>query len=191
MTNIAVNRISNANVYIDGANLMGRAEELELPLLKSKRAPHKGLGMAGTASFWDGFDELKAKIKWASVYAEAFMLSADHLGAHQFQVLGDLMVYQAAGLVQELPLVYLMTASFEDSGKLGFKQHENASAETELTVYHSELYVGGQQIHMYDVMSNQYIAGGQDMLANFRANLGGSGAPAIQGVLGALSGGQL
>ena len=30
MMNIAVNRITNANIYIDGVGLLGRAEEIEV-----------------------------------------------------------------------------------------------------------------------------------------------------------------
>ncbi len=31
MPKIEINRITNANIYLDGANLLGRAEEVKLP----------------------------------------------------------------------------------------------------------------------------------------------------------------
>jgi len=41
-----------------------------------------------------------------------------------------------------------------------------------ISVYHTELYVSGVQIFLYDVMANLYVVGGVDQLAAFRANLG-------------------
>jgi P2 family phage contractile tail tube protein len=64
MPNLSVNRITNANVYLDGIGLLGRAEEIEVAKPKHKMVDHKGLGMAGTAEFWAGVDKLEAKIKW-------------------------------------------------------------------------------------------------------------------------------
>ena len=52
MANLSVNRITNANVYIDGIGLLGRAEEIEVAKPKHKMVEHKGLGMAGSAEFW-------------------------------------------------------------------------------------------------------------------------------------------
>jgi hypothetical protein len=46
MPNLAVNRITNANVYLDGVGLLGRAEEIEVAKPKHKMVDHKGLGMA-------------------------------------------------------------------------------------------------------------------------------------------------
>src|SRR5579871_3321964 len=134
---------------------------------------HKGLGMWGKAEFPAGADKLEAKIKWASIYAEAEQLKANPFIAHQFQVRGDLMVWTSQGLSQELPLVYLMTGVFRDGGKLAFKHMESVDATSELSVYHAELYIEGEQIFLYDVMSNTYVANGVDLLAQFRANLGG------------------
>jgi phage tail tube protein FII len=42
-----------------------------------------------------------------------------------------------------------------------------------ISVYHSELYIGGTQIFLFDVMANIYVVNGVDQLSNFRTNLGG------------------
>ncbi len=67
---VAVDRITNANIYIDGVGMLGRAEEVEVVWPKAKMADHKGLGMAGTAEFPAGIDKLEAKLKWISLYPE-------------------------------------------------------------------------------------------------------------------------
>ena len=45
MSKIEINKLTNANVYLDGVNLLGRAEEVQLPQIKHKMAEHKALGI--------------------------------------------------------------------------------------------------------------------------------------------------
>jgi P2 family phage contractile tail tube protein len=40
MSKIQINRLTNANVYMDGNNLLGRAEEINLPQIKHKMSEH-------------------------------------------------------------------------------------------------------------------------------------------------------
>jgi len=47
--NIQINSLANANVYIDGIGLLGRAEEIEIPQPRHRMIDYKGLGMVGTA----------------------------------------------------------------------------------------------------------------------------------------------
>jgi ferredoxin--NADP+ reductase len=42
MSKIKINKLTNANVYMNGVNLLGRAEEVQLPQIKHKMAEHKG-----------------------------------------------------------------------------------------------------------------------------------------------------
>ncbi len=46
MAKIDINRVCNANVYLDGTSFLGRAESVDLPNIKHKFAEHKALGMA-------------------------------------------------------------------------------------------------------------------------------------------------
>ena len=168
---VAVDRITNANIYIDGVGMLGRAEEVEVVWPKAKMADHKGLGMAGTAEFPAGIDKLEAKLKWISLYPE--VLSAMSIFAsHQLQVRASKETYTSQGRTLELPVVLLMTAQFKDGGPLHFKHHEQVDFPTALVVYHCEYYVGGAQYLLYDVLSNLYVVNNVDQLANFRANLG-------------------
>ena len=173
MPNLSVNRITNANVYLDGIGLLGRAEEIEVAKPKHKMVDHKGLGMAGSAEFWAGVDKLEAKIKWASIYPEAEVALNSPFQAHYFQVRGNLETYTSQGRTQEQPLVYLMTGIFKDAGAMNFKLHEGVDTTSVISVYHSELYIGGTQIFLFDVMANIYVVNGVDQLSTFRANLGG------------------
>jgi hypothetical protein len=66
-----------------------------------------------------------------------------------------------------------MTGIFKDAGSMNFKLHEGVDTTSLISVYHSELYIGGTQIFLFDVMANIYVVNGVDQLSNFRTNLGG------------------
>src|SRR5262252_1202568 len=99
---INVNRVVNANIYLDGVSLLGRAEEVELAFPKAKMADHKGLGMFGTAEFPAGIDKLEAKVKWASIYSEVLQ-TMSIFASHQFQVRASIEQYTSAGRTAEQP----------------------------------------------------------------------------------------
>ena len=86
--NIQINSLTNANIYIDGVGLLGRAEEIEIANPKHKMIDYKGLGMAGTAELWAGVDKLESKIKWSSFDADTLTLSASPFQTHSFQARG-------------------------------------------------------------------------------------------------------
>ncbi len=171
--NIQINSLANANVYIDGIGLLGRAEEIEIPQPRHKMIDYKGLGMAGTAELWGGMDKLEARIKWASFDPETLGMAASPFQTHSFQVRGDLEQYTSQGRSVELPVVYLMTGVFKDAGNATFRHQTMVETRSMVSVYHCELYVAGTQIYLYDVFANLYVVGGVDQLSTFRMNLGG------------------
>ncbi|HEV2169764.1 MAG TPA: phage major tail tube protein [Candidatus Binatus sp.] len=171
--NIQINSLTNANIYIDGIGLLGRAEEIEIPHPRHKMIDYKGLGMAGTAELWAGVDKLESKIKWVSFDADTLTFAASPFQTHSFQARGNLEQYTSQGRSAELPVVYLMTGVFKDAGSPSFQKHQLVETTSTISVYHAELYVAGVQIYLYDVFANVYVVGGVDQLTNFRANLGG------------------
>ena len=74
MAKIEINRITNANIYLDGANLLGRAEEVKLPDVSMTMQEHKALGMVGKVELPAGFDKMEGEIKWNSFYRDACCL---------------------------------------------------------------------------------------------------------------------
>jgi uncharacterized protein len=171
--NIQINSLTNANIYIDGAGLLGRAEEIEIPNPRHKMIDYKGLGMAGTAELWAGVEKLDSRIKWVSFDSETLSLAASPFQTHSFQVRGNLEQYTSQGRTAQLPVVYLMTGVFKDAGSPTFRQHRMVETTSVVSIYHCELYVSGVQIYLYDVFANMYVVGGVDQLSTFRSNLGG------------------
>jgi len=173
MSKIQVNRVTNANVYMDGNNLLGRAEEITLPQVKHTMSEHKALGMVGKAEFFSGIDKLECKIKWNSYYPDVMKKAADPFKAVQLQARASLETYTGQGLTRQVPVVVYLSGTFKEFPMGALKQHDNVELETTMNVLYAKLVVDGQEIVEIDILSNIYKVDGQDILANYRRNIGG------------------
>jgi len=170
---ISINRLTNANVYLNGTSQLGKAEDVTLPKLKFIMAEHKALGMFGKAEFPSGADKLEAKIKWNSFYADVYKKMANPFQPNQFQIRGSMESYTSQGRTAQVPVVVHMTAASKDLDAGNFKQHDNAEFETNFAVTYLKIVVNGEEIVEYDVLANIYKAEGKDLLAEYRQNIGG------------------
>ena len=100
MPNLSVNRITNANVYLDGIGLLGRAEEIEVAQPRHKMVDHKGLGMAGTAEFWAGRGQARGQDQVGVDLSRGRGGANSPFQAHSFQVRGSLEAYTSQGRTQ-------------------------------------------------------------------------------------------
>ena len=103
MSKIEINKLTNANVYMNGINLLGRAEEVQLPQIKHKMAEHKALGMVGSAEFFAGIDKLECKIKWNALYPTVMSICSNPFLATMIQVRANLETYNGTGRTKEVP----------------------------------------------------------------------------------------
>lgn len=172
MSNIKVNRLTNANVYLNGKSLLGRAEEVNLPDIKHMLSEHKALGMVGKVELWSGVDKLEAKIKWNSFYADVHKQFADPFKALNLQLRSSLEVYTAQGRTEQQPVVVFLTGQSKNFPTGNFKQHDNVELESNLTVTYVKVVVNGENIIEFDVLSNIFKVAGQDVMATYRQNLG-------------------
>ena len=172
MSKIEINKLTNANVYMNGTNLLGRAEEVQLPQIKHKTAEHKALGMIGSAEFFSGIDKMECKIKWNALYTEVFKACANPFNAAMLQVRASLETYNGTGRVSEVPATAFIIGTFKEFPLGNIKPHENAEYETTLAVTYAKLVVDGQDIFEIDVLQNIYKVGLIDMLTQFKQNTG-------------------
>lgn len=169
---LQVNSLFNLNVYLNGTDLLGRAAEAKVPQPKGMRTEYKGLGMIGRLKVPTGIEALEGSIKWASFDPDT-LAQLSVLQMFQLSLLGDLQTLTAAGEVFEQPVIFNLTGMPHDTGDVNQKAQELVEYTTTFDCYHVDLSIGGVQSYLYDVFSNQYIVGGEDQLANYRANIGG------------------
>lgn len=173
MDKIQVNRITNANVYLEDNSLLGRAEELNLPEVEHEMVEHRGLGMFGAVEFWAGLGKMEATIKWSSLYPEVMGVAVNPFRSVRLQARASLETYTQQGRETEVPVVVHLTGTFKKFPAGKFKHMEAAEYETTLSVTALRLVVDGEDIVEINVMSNIYKVKGQDVLAGFKRNIGG------------------
>jgi P2 family phage contractile tail tube protein len=168
-----VNRLTNANVYADGKSLLGKAEEISLPDIKHIMSEHKAMGMVGKLELWAGVDKMEAKIKWNSFYIDVMKKFADPTKAIQLQIRGNLETYESAGRTNQQPVVCFITCTSKNFPLGNYKQHDNVELETMLNVTYCRQEINREIVMEIDVMANIYKVNGVDILAEYRANIGG------------------
>lgn len=175
MAKIAINSVTNCNVYAEGANLLGRALEVTLPTPTIKMVDHKGLGMAAEVEIpAGGLEKMEADFKWASVYPEVIRATAHPKRTVQLQVRATVESYTGQGLTGEMGLVVHLSGIFKNIPTgFAFKHQEAVQPESKMTVYYERVVVSGEVLLEVDVLNNIYRAGGVDVLANFLRLIGG------------------
>lgn len=170
---ISVNRLTNVNVYVDGINHLGKAEEVSLPDIKHIMAEHKAIGMVGKFELFAGIDKMEAKIKWNAFYADVLRKAANPFQTVQLQVRGSIETYTSAGRTSQAPLVTFLTVTFKNYPTGNFKQHDNVELESNLNVIYVRQEIDGDPVMEFDVLANIYKVDGEDLLATYKANIGG------------------
>ena len=173
MSKIQVNRIVNANLYIEGVNLLGRAEEIKLPDISAIMNEHKALGMVGKIELPSGFDKLEGEVKWNSLYEEAAKYMANPFKALQLQCRSSIETYASGGRVEEVPLVTFLTLMFKKNPLGTYKQHDNAEFSSAFSATYIKQVIKGKEVLELDYMANIFKVNGEDLLATYRDNIGG------------------
>lgn len=172
MAGFAAHRITNANVYLDGRDFFGKAEEVELGTVKAIMSDHQGLGMVGLIELPDGIDKLEGKITWNSFYKEASIKLASPFKTIQLQVRSNVQVFNNGGLVDELPLVTTMTIMPKEYGLGTFKPREPVKPETPFSAIYVRQVLNGEEVLLLDYLANIFKVNGEDQLAKYRRNIG-------------------
>jgi P2 family phage contractile tail tube protein len=119
------------------------------------------------------FTELEAKITFTWLDPSFLGAVMNPLQWPQIMVRGYEQQYAGGGMVAEVPVIAMLTGMWKEAPKVSFKPHESQPVESSLTVYYYLLTIAGIPQVEIDVMANIFKVQGEDVLANFRAILGG------------------
>lgn len=168
-----VKKISNANVYVNGSNLLGKVSEATLPDISIKQIDHAPLGMHGTMSLPVGFDKMEMTLKWTSFFDDVMRTVANGYSSFSGQLRASQETYDSGGgRSAEEAVVYQFRGRPTNIPTGSFKGHENAEGETKVALDYLKLEIAGSTIYEIDVPNNVYKVNGVDLLATYRANLG-------------------
>lgn len=173
MSKIQLNRVTNANIYVDGNCLLGKAEEIKLPDITAMMSEHKALGMVGKIELPSGFEKLEGEIKWNSFYRDVWLKMNNAYSMVQLQVRSNVETYGAMGRMQQQPLVTFLSVMFKKNPMGTFKQNDNAEFSSSFACYYIKQQLAGEDLLELDVLANIYKVGGVDQLDIYRNNIGG------------------
>ena len=173
MSKIQLNRVTNANIYVDGNCLLGKAEEIKLPDITTVMSEHKALGMVGKIELPSGFEKMEGEIKWNSFYRDVWLKMNNPYSMVQLQVRSSVETYGAMGRMQQQPLVTFLSVMFKKNPLGTFKQNDNAEFSSSFACYYIKQQLAGEDMLELDVLANIYKVGGVDQLDIYRNNIGG------------------
>ena len=173
MSKIQLNRVTNANIYVDGNCLLGKAEEIKLPDITTVMSEHKALGMVGKIELPSGFEKMEGEIKWNSFYRDVWLKMNNPYSMVQLQVRSNVETYGAMGRMQQQPLVTFLSVMFKKNPMGTFKQNDNAEFSSSFACYYIKQQLAGEDLLELDVLANIYKVGGVDQLDIYRNNIGG------------------
>ena len=173
MSKIQLNRVTNANIYVDGNCLLGKAEEIKLPDITAMMSEHKALGMVGKIELPSGFEKMEGEIKWNSFYRDVWLKMNNPYSMVQLQVRSNVETYGAMGRMQQQPLVTFLSVMFKKNPMGTFKQNDNAEFSSSFACYYIKQQLAGEDMLELDVLANIYKVGGVDQLDIYRNNIGG------------------
>jgi len=169
---LSINRITNANCYVDGNSYFGMVEEATLPDIKKIMVEHKALGMAGKLEYESGLDKMEAKLKFNSIYPDAIKAASGFGKSVKLQLRSSVEQYEGTTKVGEKPYVVFMTGQFTNIPAGGFKAMENVEIEINMAVSAIRIEFDREELVNIDMAANVWITDGEDQLENYRANLG-------------------
>lgn len=169
---IKVHKITQGNAYLDGVNLLGQVESVDLPDVKFVFDEFKAMGMVGKVDLpTTGIEKLEGKIKFNSLYPEVAK-TLSPFRSRQLQVRSNVQTHGNQGVSSNVPLVTFMTITFKTVPMGQFEQHKNHELEYEFACTYLKQVYDGYEVLEYDAMANILKFNGEDVLKDYRENLG-------------------
>lgn len=165
-------KLTKANVYIDGSNWFGAAEEFTTPDLNEVGVTHKPLGSRGTTSYNAGFEELKGKLKLNSVNPKYYGIHTNVIQTRIVQVRGVLEQFAAGDKIATIPVICDLKIRFTKSAGHDHKAQENVMIDAEYTAYNMRIIIGGAEKLYFNADTQEYRVDGIDQNAVERGILG-------------------
>ncbi len=167
-----IGTLYNANVYVNGENFAGIAEEITTPDLKPKMTDHKPLSGIGSFELPTGLDKMSMKIKWNFISPDVLTNAADFYTSQDVMIRANADIWDNGSRVESQPVTAFVRGLSKNLPAIALKHQDNPDIETELSCTGYKLEYNGKVLFEVDFFAQVYIVDGVDKMADYRANLG-------------------
>lgn len=165
-----IDKITNANCYLNGQNLIGKVESIDLPDIKQKMVDFKPLGLLSEVELPSGFEKMEAKIKWFCFYLKEFLQISNFTIINNLTIRGNIESYNSLGRMEQKGAIITLNGLMKQLPLGQYKQNEIVNLETLMTVYAVSLIIDNTPILVIDVFTNTFKVGPLDLLSVFKQN---------------------
>lgn len=158
--------VTGANVYIDGASLYGKAQEISGLSVNPVMKEISPIGMFGKKKVMVGIDALEIDVTWDFINEAVTNPFKDY----KWQIYGNV-VRRENGTESEIPAYMELRGRMMDNDLMGtLKGQEWSGQKVKFTLDYILVKHNGTEIIEIDVDNNIYKDHGEDMLANMKKN---------------------
>lgn len=166
-----LDQLINANCYINGVSLLGKVMKVDLGEIAVETKDDARLGVYSKLVTPVGLTPPEVTITFTTFDA-AVMAANDPRKSVSLQIRANQERFSQGGLVEEVPVVILLTV-LPTSIPLGnFEAQSAVEREQKFTANYVKVTTNGTEVLEFDAYNNVFRKGGTDILATFRSNLG-------------------
>lgn len=170
MSKNTIEKIFGANVFIDGDEFIGRANEVTLPNVNIAMSDHQPLGYFGTVRLFNGIENMELSVTWSSIVPEVLKR-----GPHQSLNLTIRAAQHqyAQGVLSEAQPVVVFARGRVLGKELGtITGNDGGSRTTTFVLDYLRVLVDGEELYEVDILNRILRFDGEDIYADTRSALG-------------------
>ena len=169
----AATNIIGGMVYGPKGALFGKFEEITVPEVKVKTQEQKATDMIGNRRVPGlSLDPMECSFKAAGLRPDFHAMAANPFNEVSLQIRSNLVVAKGAGRAESRPVRLELRGWFSSAKEGVFKQGKAASCEYKMEVHAFKLEVEDKEVKEVDIDNYIWKVNGEDLLADFRKNLG-------------------
>ena len=162
----------DGNVYINGTSTHGQSSEITLPEISPNKSEYTALGMVGVLKIFKGFSAMEASIKWNGLQNDVAKACANPMKSVDLMIRANRDVIEGGAITDQQPVIYFLRGTPANLPLGTIKSGESTEHETKIDLSYIKWIQNGEQILELDIANNIFVVGGEDLLSQYRENLG-------------------
>jgi P2 family phage contractile tail tube protein len=166
-----IKKMNGANAYLNGENLLGKIEEIDLGSLKPKMEDYKSLGLLGDFEIPVGFEKTTASITFKSFDKKVWSAIANLNVAQTLIIKGNQSEWSHIGKFSNEPITIVLNGIFKSVPLGQFAQHEVKNLKVEMAVWKIAMEIDKVPVMAVDYLTNTYKVGAISLFENQNKNI--------------------